>query len=747
MTCLKLMPSLRDIYKKPDTISDIITTKGDLISRNDNTPVRLGVGVDNQVLVSDSTTEQGIRWAFVDIGFATVNSSFTTPNYGSNVTINISTNRWIYAGMYVYIQDAGLYYVISKSGSNSITVRNEYTDNTIPGTNIGIARGVVPAGRRGSDGNNSYTITTANFVIPTPQNTVSINVEYTAWVSINQLIYITGAGYYQIINKTSNTLVIKNLGYDGNTSSGTVNSGAVITTSGIKGLDGINASSYTSTNYTQPAINNNVIVALEDTRWLNVGQSIYIEDAGNYVVIDIISLISVEIQNTGSVGNAQQGTVFVSGKKVSASGKTGLPGTNAVVTTLANSFVQPAENDTVIINVVTTEFLSVGSYIYIPTGGFYKVTNIDSNVQLTIQNLSNLADNANPGITINSGLLITPSGIPGRDGMDGTDGQNGQGIDHIELTSSLSNIDTYTIWGDAGETINLGTFDVIKGQDGVDGATGSVNAATNLSLEHQIIDPSAVVDKLILYSMLDGLYYRQPDGNISQVLIDTDIGTDIGNIVELVDVNGSAGLPAVDGSQLTNLPQGGHTIQNEGNSLNKRENLNFKGDLVNATDNVDTTDITVNSGLTNLGDILYHDGTTIAPLAKGTNGQILASDDVNGLTWIDAPTGGGTGTFDSPTTTKGDLIVRGETEDTRLPVGLEDTFLSPDPTSPTGLTWKSPIVTGSGLTIKDEGIDLVARPNINFTGDLVTAEDNSATNSTDVIINLPNTIDLGLWTP
>jgi hypothetical protein len=72
------------------------------------------------------------------------------------------------------------------------------------------------------------------------------------------------------------------------------------------------------------------------------------------------------------------------------------------------------------------------------------------------------------------------------------------------------------------------------------------------------------------------------------------------------------------------LPQGGHTIQDEGISLTNRDTLNFKGDLVNATDNVDTTDVTIDSGLTNLGDILYHDGSTIAPLPKGTDGQILA---------------------------------------------------------------------------------------------------------------------------
>ena len=55
----------------------------------------------------------------------------------------------------------------------------------------------------------------------------------------------------------------------------------------------------------------------------------------------------------------------------------------------------------------------------------------------------------------------------------------GQPIDHVSFTSTTAlsglpnepgEIDTYTVWGDVGETINLGTFDVYNGNDGVGGA-------------------------------------------------------------------------------------------------------------------------------------------------------------------------------------------------------------------------------------------------------------------------------------
>ncbi len=65
---------------------------------------------------------------------------------------------------------------------------------------------------------------------------------------------------------------------------------------------------------------------------------------------------------------------------------------------------------------------------------------------------------------------------------DDLKGDTGQGIDHIEFTSTtaisgLANepgeTDTYTVWGDVEETINLGTFAVYNGGDGTDGTNGT----------------------------------------------------------------------------------------------------------------------------------------------------------------------------------------------------------------------------------------------------------------------------------
>lgn len=47
------------------------------------------------------------------------------------------------------------------------------------------------------------------------------------------------------------------------------------------------------------------------------------------------------------------------------------------------------------------------------------------------------------------------------------------------------------------------------------------------------------------------------------------------------------------------------------------------------------------------------------------------------------------GSFDSPTTTKGDLIVRNATEDVRFPVGANDEILMGDDTTPEGMSWQA----------------------------------------------------------
>jgi hypothetical protein len=46
-------------------------------------------------------------------------------------------------------------------------------------------------------------------------------------------------------------------------------------------------------------------------------------------------------------------------------------------------------------------------------------------------------------------------------------------VDHISLTNTVGNVDTYTVWGDLAETITVGTFTVTNGADGTNGTNGT----------------------------------------------------------------------------------------------------------------------------------------------------------------------------------------------------------------------------------------------------------------------------------
>ena len=123
---------------------------------------------------------------------------------------------------------------------------------------------------------------------------------------------------------------------------------------------------------------------------------------------------------------------------------------------------------------------------------------------------------------------------------------------------------------------------------------------------------------------------------------------------------------------------------------------------------------------TNLG--LGTIATQAASSVAITGGSITGITD---LAIADGGTGASTATaaFDAlaPTTTKGDLIVRNGTGNTRVPVGANDYVLVADSTQATGVKW-AVAATGNSVAIEDEGTTLTsAVTSINFTGSGVTA--------------------------
>ena len=157
--------------KKAATVAgDVLTTKGDILSRSASTLGRLGVGSNNQVLTCDSTQTLGIKWAAASaginnmefVGFTEISGTSTTNitfgslsydmdtdytdlilliggiNSGGSLALEIVLNQDT-AG---YRQDA----ILNDGGTLSGTTASGATEWTIAPTGIIPADGYVFSG-------------------------------------------------------------------------------------------------------------------------------------------------------------------------------------------------------------------------------------------------------------------------------------------------------------------------------------------------------------------------------------------------------------------------------------------------------------------------------------------------------------------------------------------------------------------------------------------------------------------------
>jgi len=115
---------------------------------------------------------------------------------------------------------------------------------------------------------------------------------------------------------------------------------------GPAGAAGVNAFTTTTADFAMPAVSGTVNVAVVDSTWIPVGETVFIETAGYLVVTATPDSTHVTVQNNGLPGNAAPATNIVTGAKVSpggvqgATGATGATGptgptTRSVVATIA----------------------------------------------------------------------------------------------------------------------------------------------------------------------------------------------------------------------------------------------------------------------------------------------------------------------------------------------------------------------------------------------------------------------------
>lgn len=101
---------------------------------------------------------------------------------------------------------------------------------------------------------------------------------------------------------------------------------------GTDGLDGNNAYTLLTSYFTQPIIGGLVTIQVSTNNqnigsWGAIGQYIYIENGGYYIVSSSTATTMI-IQNTGVSGNAAPGTTIATNSKVSPAGSPGIQGIN-----------------------------------------------------------------------------------------------------------------------------------------------------------------------------------------------------------------------------------------------------------------------------------------------------------------------------------------------------------------------------------------------------------------------------------
>lgn len=125
-----------------------------------------------------------------------------------------------------------------------------------------------------------------------------------------------------------------------------------------------------------------------------------------------------------------------------ADGAAGTNGTNGInaFTALTAQFTMPAELDTVVADVATSAWATIGQVVFVQFAGYFLLVAKPSATQVTLLNVENaLSDayltNVTPGTIIPSGATVSPGGIQGPAGASGSGTLN-----DLSPTDSLGDI-------------------------------------------------------------------------------------------------------------------------------------------------------------------------------------------------------------------------------------------------------------------------------------------------------------------
>ena len=284
-------------------------------------------------------------------------SSFTTPAYGSTGVAQLTDASNMWPGMLVSIEDGSAIWLlevvsVSPSSSKAVLINRPTSLISAPGhvfpigtpvssEGMGIATattsGNVPTPPNSTTQflrgdatwatSNLVASTTASFTVPAIGSSQAISITTSAWLTVGQTVFISDGinlGFYEITVVTNSTsITIINRGYKGNVAGGvTMASGSPVILYG-PGLASstqpgfcptiTGTTTFTTASFTVPAAHATVAgVTISSVTWPLVGQKIYITDGtllmyGN--ITAVASATSITVRNTGDIGNSVSGTM------------------------------------------------------------------------------------------------------------------------------------------------------------------------------------------------------------------------------------------------------------------------------------------------------------------------------------------------------------------------------------------------------------------------------------------------------
>lgn len=187
----------------------------------------------------------------------------------------------------------------------------------------------------------------------------------------------------------------------------------------MDGLDGMDAFTVTSANFTQPAEGATVIAEVANSVWIAAGQQLYVTGGGYYEVTAVPNITHVtlrNLENTASglyLGNAAPGVIVGMGAKVSpggiqgpagatgATGATGAAGSTTLGTARFHAVKNGANQN---IGSATHTGVTFGTELFDPDGVWNTITNLftapATGIYLFSLQVTSQLVNANPSVNI-----------------------------------------------------------------------------------------------------------------------------------------------------------------------------------------------------------------------------------------------------------------------------------------------------------------------------------------------------------